>query len=98
MSLKPGEIVYCNITASGKKLYKAEKVTLSAPYSGYEPKLYISNVEHSLILKKMSCIEKTVNITHLEILHRCGFKTNSKEFTEVKASDEKRNKITGAYE
>ena len=43
-------------------------------------------------------IKEPVKVIDVDVISRLGFENKSKEFTEVKANNEKRNKITGAYE
>lgn len=41
---------------------------------------------------------KGEKVLKVEVIKSLGFANNSKEYTEVKKSGEKRNSITGAYE
>ena len=43
-------------------------------------------------------IKEPVKVEDIKVISRLGFQKNNKGFTEVKGNDEKRNKITGAYE
>ena len=43
-------------------------------------------------------IKVPVKIEDIKVISRLGFEKKSKDFTEVKANNEKRNKTTGAYE
>jgi len=49
------------------------------------------------LLSKLN-ISEPVKVIRVEIISRLGFENKAKGFTEVKANDEKRNKITGTYE
>ena len=43
-------------------------------------------------------IKEAVKVIDVDVIARLCSENKSKEFTEVKANNEKRNKITGAYE
>lgn len=98
-SLLPGLIVYCNLkckTVKGKTL-TAKKVTLSSSWEGYSDILSWKNSDHRFLIKKFG-VEEDLTILEIDVIHESGYKIKTNQFTEVKASDEKRNKITGAYE
>ena len=84
-----GEIVYCDliIVHKGKEYTIKEIVYKNNGELFYEKK-------H---LDKFN-IKESVSIKSIKVKSRLGFENKAKGFTEVKASDEKRNKITGAYE
>ena len=50
------------------------------------------------LFKKKLKIKEPVKVEDVKVISRLGFESKAKGFTEVKGSDEKRNKITGAYE
>tara|TARA_R110001606_G_C15294251_1_gene641877 strand:- start:922 stop:1200 length:279 start_codon:yes stop_codon:yes gene_type:complete len=84
-----GEIVFCDLTIIHKgKKYKIKNIVYKNDGNLFCETKY---------LKKLK-IKEPVNIEYINIISRLGFENKSKEYTEVKASDEKRNKITGAYE
>lgn len=88
-NVKIGEIVYCNLTIE----YKGNKHMLKEVVYKNDGNLFY----------KRSCLEKlkikeAVKVIDVNVISRLGFENKSKEFTEVKANNEKRNKITGAYE
>ena len=88
--VKLGEIVFCDliITHKGTK-HKLEKVVYKNKGNNT-----FCNMRN---LKDLN-IKECVRIENIDIISRLGFENKSKGFTEVKGSDEKRNKITGAYE
>jgi len=98
-SIKNGEIVLCNIEAvdiKGKS-YTQQGVVFSCSYEGYSNVLKWSDSHDKRFISLLGA-EEDLTITKIEILQHLGFKNKSKSFTEVVASDEKRNNITGAYE
>lgn len=85
-----GEIVFCDMIIKHKgKTHLLENIV----YKNVGDKLFY----YRSYLEKLK-INVPVEIENIKIISRLGFENKSKEFTEVKASDEKRNKITGAYE
>jgi len=87
--LELGEIVFCDLTINHKgKKHKIKNIV----YKNDGKKFY--NKKHLKNLK----IKEPATIEDINIISRLGFENKSKEYTEVKGSDEKRNKITGAYE
>jgi len=84
-----GEIVFCNLTI----IHKGKKHKIRNIVYKNDGNLFYE----SKYLKKLK-IKEPVNIENINIISRLGFENKSKEYTEVKGSDEKRNKITGAYE
>lgn len=97
--IKPGQIVYCNIKCKTlkNKIMEVKGIVYASEYSGFNPNLSFNNSDDRFTIRKFNVKEDLI-ITGIEIIKELGFKNKSKEFTEVKASDEKRNKITGAYE
>ena len=88
-NLKLKEIVFCNLTiAHKKKIYELKEVV----YKNINGMFYKKN-----LLSKLN-ISEPVKVIGVEIISRLGFENKAKGFTEVKANDEKRNKITGTYE
>ena len=88
-NVKIGEIVYCNLTIE----HKGNKHILKeVVYKNNSELFYKRN--H---LEKLK-IKEAVKVIDVDVISRLGFENKSKEFTEVKANNEKRNKITGAYE
>ena len=84
-----GEIVFCNLIIDYKgKKHELEKVV----YKNNGNLFYKRNV-----LDKLN-IKEPVKVDNIKVISRLGFENTAKGFTEVKGSDEKRNKITGAYE
>ena len=85
------EIVYCNAKCKYKgKVYQLKEIVYKHTDGWYW--------NHLELLKKRNINEK-VMIYDIEIISRLGFENQSQEFTEVKANDNnKRNRITGAYE
>ncbi len=87
VSLK--EIVFCDLTISYKnKTYELNKLVYKNDGNMFYNKKVLSKLN----------ISEPVEIVDINIISRLGFENQSKEFTEVKGSDEVRNKITGAYE
>tara|TARA_R110000851_G_C12996524_1_gene557877 strand:+ start:88 stop:351 length:264 start_codon:yes stop_codon:yes gene_type:complete len=87
--MKKKEIFFCNLNIQYKgKKYLIERVVYKET-DGY----YLNTRE----LKKIGITEK-VKVLKFDIINSLGYENESKGFTEVKASDEKRNKITGTYE
>ena len=87
--VKLREIVFCDliITHKGTK-HKLEKVVYKNDGELFYHKKHLDELK----------IKEPVKILDIKIISRLGFENKSKGFTEVKGSDEKRNKITGAYE
>ena len=87
--VKLGEIVFCDliITHKGTK-HKLEKVVYKNDGKLFYERKYLE------VLK----IKEPVEIENIKVISRLGFENKAKGFTEVKGSDEKRNKITGVYE
>jgi len=84
-----GEIVFCDliIIHKGKK-HKLEKVVYKNDGNLFYKKTLLDKLK----------ITEPVKVEDIKIISRLGFENKSKGFTEVKGSDETRNKITGAYE
>ena len=106
--VSPGEIVYCDITYSYKKMYRkreaVETVKLCNVVFGREYKSSYPYLDYSIYKRNIRKINKKkpldcdVKIINLKIHARVGFKRKDKTYTEVKKNQETRNKITGAYE
>ena len=88
-NVQRGEIVYCNITI----LHKKKEYLLEKMVYKNDGKLFY----HKSALNELK-IEEPVSVKNIEIISRLGFENKTKEFTEVKANTEIRNKITGTYE
>jgi len=88
-NVKFGEIVYCNLTIE----YKGNKHILKEVVYKNDGKLFYKR-NH---LEKLK-IKEAVKVIDVDVISRLGFENKSKEYTEVKVNNEKRNKITGAYE
>jgi hypothetical protein len=87
--IEKGEIVYCDLIIIHKKIeYKLEKVVYKYKDGFYHNKTVLSKYK----------INESVFVKEVNIIKRLGFENTSTEYTEVKQSEEKRNKIPGAYE
>jgi len=84
-----GEIVFCDLTI----IHKGKKHKLKKVVYKNDGDLYYER----RLLEKLN-IKEPVKVEDIQIISRLGFENKTKGFTEVKGSDEKRNKITGAYE
>lgn len=87
--IKLGEIVYCDLTIE----HKGNKHILKKVVYKNNGKLFYKKSH----LEKIN-IKDSVKVIDVNVITRLGFENKSKEYTEVKANNEKRNKITGAYE
>jgi len=87
--IKLGEIVYCDLTIE----HKGNKHILKKVVYKNNGKLFYKKSH----LEKLN-IKDLVKVIDVNVISRLGFENKSKEYTEVKANNEKRNKITGAYE
>ena len=84
-----GEIVFCDLTIIHKGVkQKLEKVVYKNDGNLFYKRNYLEKLK----------IKEPVKVESIEIINRLGFENKAKGFTEVKGSDEKRNKITGVYE
>ncbi len=107
-NLDPGEIVYCDITYQYERPFrnrmKKEVNTLrnvvfgreydsSYPYLDY--KTYFRDIKKINKKKPLKC---DVTVIDLKVHARTGFKNKSNAYTQVKKSEQIRNKITGSYE
>ena len=88
-NVKIGEIVYCNLTIE----HKGNKHILKEVVYKNNNELFYKRTH----LEKLK-IKEAVKVIDVDVISRLGFENKSKEYTEVKANNEKRNKITGAYE
>ena len=87
--INKGEIVYCNMTIKHKsKKYELKNIVYKNVGKKFTKKHYL----------KPLGINEDVEIIDIKILSRLGFENTTKDYTEVKKSNEKRNNITGAYE
>ena len=87
--IKKGEIVHCNLKFKhNKKEYKLNEIV----YKETDGYFYCRRLMQPLK------IDKPVRVYDIEVLQRLGFENKSVGYTEVKKSNEQRNKITGAYE
>lgn len=84
-----GEIVFCDLTI----IHKGTKHELKKVVYKNDGKLFYKRN----YLQKLK-IKEPVKVEDIKVISRLGFENKAKGFTEVKGSDEKRNKITGAYE
>jgi hypothetical protein len=85
-----GEIVFCDLTI----IHKGHKHKIKDVVYKNKGNNTFCNMRN---LKDLN-IKECVRIENIDIISRLGFENKSKGFTEVKGSNEKRNKITGAYE
>ncbi len=84
-----GEIVFCDLTILHKGVkYELNKIVYKNDGKLFYKRKYLEEFK----------IKEPVKIENIKVISRLGFENKSKGFTEVKGSDEKRNKITGAYE
>ena len=84
-----GEIVFCDLTIIHKGTkHKLEKVVYKNDGNLFYKRNYLEKLK----------IKEPVKIEDIKVISRLGFENKAKGFTEVKRSDETRNKITGAYE
>jgi len=87
--VEKGEIVFCDLTIIHKNIkHKIEKVVYKNDGCLFYKRSYLEKLK----------IKVPVKIEDIKVISRLGFEKKSKDFTEVKANNEKRNKTTGAYE
>jgi len=87
--VKLGEIVFCDLIIIHKGIkHKLKKVVYKNDGNLFYKRKHLEELK----------IKEPVKVEDVKIISRLGFENKSKGFTEVKGSDEKRNKITGAYE
>jgi len=84
-----GEIVFCNLTIH----HSGKSIRLTGVVYKNTGGFYDRRSE----LKRFG-ISTPVKVLEVEVISRLGFENKSTDFSEVKVSDEKRNKTTGAYE
>ncbi len=84
-----GEIVFCDLTI----IHKGMERELKKVVYKNDGELFYNKRE----LEKLK-IKEAVKVKKVFVINRLGFENKSKGFTEVKGSDEKRNKTTGSYE
>ena len=87
--LELGEIVFCDLEI----IHKGKKYLLENVVYKNEDNLFYNR----FLLAKLN-IKEPVKIEDIKIISKLGFENKTKEFTEVKANTEIRNKITGTYE
>lgn len=78
------EIFYCNLTVDYKGKPTLVKEVVYKETDGY--------------YRKKSMFTEPVKVLKVDIIKSLGFEVEQSGHTEVKKSDEQRNKITGAYE
>ena len=79
------EIFYCDLTLqNGKNTIELKKVVYK------EEDGYFKNIRLG--------IKEPLKVIKIDVITSLGFENLSNEYTEVKQSDEKRNRITGGYE
>ena len=78
------EIFYCNLTVLHNKKEIVLKEVVYKETDGY--------------YRKKSLFADPVKVLKVDIIKSLGFEVEQSGHTEVKKSDEQRNKITGAYE
>lgn len=84
-----GEIVFCDLTIIHKGIkHKLEEVVYKNDGNLFYKRSHLEKLK----------IKEPVKVEDIKVISRLGFENKSKGFTEVKGSDETRNKITGAYE
>lgn len=97
--MKRGQIVNCNLKLRDSKgnVFYLKDTIFSFPYDRDRYFLDFNNFEDRRIINKT---KKNENLTVLdiEIIQELGWKHRTKDYTEAKKNDEKRNNITGAYE
>ena len=84
-----GEIVFCDLTIIHKGTkHELKKVVYKNDGDLFYKRSYLEKLK----------IKEPVKVEDVKVISRLGFENKAKGFTEVKRSDEQRNKITGAYE
>lgn len=84
-----GEIVFCDLIIIHKGVkHKLNKVVYKNSGNLFYNRNYLEGLK----------IIEPVKVESIKIINRLGFENKEKRFTEVKRSDEKRNKTTGTYE
>ena len=84
-----GEIVFCDLTIMHKGTkHELKKVVYKNDGDLFYKRSYLEKLN----------IKEPVKVDGVNIISRLSFENKAKGFTEVKGSDEKRNKKTGAYE
>lgn len=84
-----GEIVFCDLTIIHKGTkHELKKVVYKNDGDLFYKRSYLEKLK----------IKEPVKVEDVKVISRLGFENKAKGFTEVKGSDEQRNKITGAYE
>ena len=99
MELQLGQIGLVNLTLrnSKGKIFKLQDVIFSQPYDKKRSVLKYSDMfDRRTIIKTKQ--KEDLFILEVELIKELGWRSKIKSYTEVKASTEIRNKITGAYE
>ena len=105
-NIKPGEIVYCDITYQYDRIYRNRTKTVELmnivfgreyddTYPLLDYKVHKRDIRKINPKKPLECDVKVID---LKVHSRVGFKNRTKSYTEVKRNEQIRNKITGAYE
>jgi flagellar basal body L-ring protein FlgH len=84
-SIEIDEIVYCDITIE-TKIQKGNKTET------------IKKTLEEVVYKEVDGLYKGNKVLDIKVLARLGFANKNLGYTEVKRSEETRNKITGAYD
>lgn len=84
-SVEIDEIVYCDITIE-TKIQKGKKIET------------IKKTLEEVVYKEVDGLYKGNKVLDIKVLARLGFANKNLGYTEVKRSEETRNKITGAYD
>ena len=105
-NIKPGEIVYCDITYQYDRIYRNRTKTVELMNIVFGREYYdtyplLDYKVHKRDIRKINPkkpLECDVKVIDLKVHSRVGFKNRTKSYTEVKRNEQIRNKITGAYE
>jgi hypothetical protein len=84
-SIEIDEIVYCNITIE-TEIQKGKKTET------------IKKTLEEVVYKEVDGLYRGNKVLDIKVLARLGFANKNLGYTEVKKSEETRNKITGAYD
>lgn len=99
--MKLGQIVYCNLKVKTmckkKKEYIIENCIFSHPYEEKRNVLYWSEMNDRRLIKQTP-FKEDLCILKIDIISYLGFRHKGSGYTEVKKTNENRNKITGAYD
>lgn len=94
-----GEICIVNLKLRNEKgkVFYLNDVIFSHPYEKKRTKLLYSDFNDRRTIHKTK-FKEDLQILEIEVLKSVGWKSKLKDYTEVKKNEERRNKITGAYE